>query len=94
MGTATEPGRYMAEPFKESVMKMTFGRKFYACLIALLILSSIFFTAVAYCTAAITAGVLIFFGGMVVTVCFAYVGGNVWTDWIKSKYFQADLIGK
>jgi len=72
-------------------MKITFGRKFLACLVALIILCGMFFTAIVLNDEAITEKVMIFFGAMVVTVCFAYIGGNVWNSWVKSKYFRPEL---
>lgn len=72
-------------------MKVTFGRKFYAGLFAIIVLIYFFTLAVLKAPDAVSAGALIFFGGMVVTVCFMYIGGNVWKSWIKSKYFNAEL---
>ena len=71
--------------------KITFGRKFYAGLFAIIVLVYFFTMAVMLDPNALSPGSLIFFGGMVVTVCFMYIGGNVCKSWIKSKYFRAEL---
>jgi hypothetical protein len=72
-------------------MKVTFGRKFYAGLFALIVLVY-FFTMVIYrFPEVLTPLVIVIYAVLVVTICFMYIGGNVWKAWIKSKYFKAEL---
>lgn len=70
---------------------LTFGRKFYACLLALAVVVTIFMVAIKNAPSAITALSVVAFGAFVITICFAYIGGNVWSAWVKSKYFQPGL---
>ena len=72
-------------------MKITFGRKFLGCVIATVLLFIIFVWTILLVPQAITAGVVIAYGGFVLTIWFAYVGGNVWSKWVKSKYFRGEL---
>lgn len=71
---------------------ITFGRKFLGCTIATVLLVAMFFVTLAFNRDAITAAVVITYGVFVVTVWFAYVGGNVWSKWVTSKYFQSELV--
>lgn len=75
-------------------MKMSYGRKFFAGLTALGLLSVIFIIGIFKQPNCITAQVVIVYGCLIVTVCFAYIGGNVWKSWISSKHFHAELVGK
>jgi len=72
-------------------MKITFGRKFLGCVISTVLLAGVFFVTLFSNRAAITAPVVIAYGGFCVTVWFAYIGGNVWAKWVKSKYFKQEL---
>lgn len=74
-----------------STYRMTFGRKFYAGIVCLLLISSIFGTTLAYRPEAITPWVVITFGTFLITVCFMYIGGNVFNKWIRSKYFKPEI---
>ena len=73
-------------------MKITFGRKFLGCTISTVLLAAVYFITLAFNPAAITAGVTIAYGSFCITVWFGYVGGNVWSSWVKSKYFQKELM--
>ncbi len=73
-------------------MKVTFGRKFWAGLVGILILIYMYTLAVFKVAAAIDSRVIIVYGFFVVTITFMYIGGNVWKAWIKSKYFHSELI--
>lgn len=73
-------------------MKLTFGRKFWACLIALLLVSGLYLVTLRFVPNAIKVASLITYGVFIITICFAYVGGNVWNKWVRSKYFQADIL--
>lgn len=72
-------------------MKLTFGRKFFAGLIAILVLVYFFSIVVIRAPAALNSMAMILYGVFVVTICFAYIGGNIWKSWIKSKYFRVEL---
>ena len=68
-----------------------FGRKFIGCTIATMFLGGMFAGGLAIVPAAITATVLSLFGGLIVMIWFAYIGGNVWSGFIKSKHFREEL---
>jgi hypothetical protein len=70
---------------------MNFGRKFWAGLLGVMILMFIFVFTARVVPAAITSTVLIVYGSLIVTIIFMYIGGNVWSSWIKSKYFHPEL---
>jgi len=72
-------------------MKVTFGRKFYAGLFAIIVLVYFFTMAIYHFPEALTPWVVVVFAFLVVTICFMYIGGNVWKSWIKSKYFRSEL---
>ncbi len=72
-------------------MRMTFGHKFFAGLIALGMLGAIYFVTLASHKEAINGMVMITFGIFVLTVTFMYIGGNVWNAWVKSKYFRSEM---
>ena len=73
-------------------MKITFGRKFLGCAIATVLLALVYFVTLGVNAEAITSSVAIAYGGFVLTTWFAYIGGNVWSSWVKSKYFQKELM--
>ena len=75
-------------------MKVTFGRKFWAGMVAVTLLTVMFLVGVFKHSDCITAQVVIVYGVLIVTVCFAYIGGNVWKSWIISKNFHTELLGK
>jgi len=76
-------------------MKMSFGRKFWAMVIALLLMTGILLIGMlAVNPTPVDGSVLFIYCIMVVTVTFMYVGGNVWNAWIKSKYFHSELAVK
>ena len=75
-------------------MKMSYGRKFWAGITAVVLLTAIFLVGVFKHPSCITAQVVIVYGSLIVTVCFAYMGGNVWKSWIVSKNFHAEMVGK
>ena len=66
-------------------MKITFGRKFLGCTIATVIDVAIFVSALIVAPAAITGPTVVAFGAFIITIWFAYIGGNVWTKYIASK---------
>lgn len=74
-------------------MKLTFGRKFLAMLLGIACLMTIILIAMmAVEPTVVTASVLIIYATLIVTLCMMYVGGNVWNKWVKSKYFQKDIL--
>ena len=76
-----------------TTLKMSYGRKFWACIIALILLAAMFFTTLIVNQEAIDSKALIVYGILVVSVAFAYIGGNVWNKWVKSKFFQSEMTG-
>ena len=74
--------------------KMTYGRKFWACLIIILLLTAMFFATLIVNREALNPTVTIVFAVLIVSAGFAYIGGNVWNKWVKSKYFHAGMSGK
>lgn len=72
-------------------MKITFGRKFLGCTIATVLLCAVFFVTLFEYPSAIDKLVLISYGVFLVTLWFAYIGGNVWSKWVTSKYFRSEL---
>ena len=73
-------------------LQMTFGRKFWACLLALILVTGIFVLTLLLAREAIGPIVVVTFGSFIITVCFAYIGGNVWNKWVRSKYFKKDIL--
>jgi len=71
-----------------------FGRKFLACTISTAVDVLIYLVTVFVNPSAITSAVTIAFGSFVITIWFAYIGGNVWSSWVTSKYFRSELVGK
>ncbi len=72
--------------------KMTFGRKFWAGIFGVLVLLYLYTVTLFQNKDAVTGTGLITFGVLVVSIVFAYIGGNVWNKWVKSKFFQADIL--
>ena len=75
-------------------MKVSYGRKFVAGITAVVLLTVIFLVGVFKYPSCITPQVVIVYGVLIVTVCFAYMGGNVWKSWVISKNFHAEMVGK
>jgi len=71
---------------------MTFGRKFWAGIFGVLVLLYLFTITLMVNKDAVTGVALITFGALVVSIVFAYIGGNVWNKWVKSKWFQSDIL--
>ena len=72
--------------------KMTFGRKFWAGIFGILIMLTVYVLALVFVPMSVTSAVIMLLLTLVVTVVFMYIGGNVWNKWVKSKYFQADIL--
>jgi len=70
---------------------ITFGRKFLGCTVATVLLATMYFITLFANKAAITSLVTITYGVFIVTIWFAYIGGNVWAKWVTSKYFVSEL---
>ena len=73
-------------------MKITFGRKFLGCTIATVLICTMFFITLAFNAQAVTTTSLVAYGGFILTLWFAYIGGNVWSKWVTSKYFKSELV--
>lgn len=73
-------------------MKITFGRKFLGCCIATVLLAGIFFTTLFVAPSILTSLAVISYGVFILTIWFAYIGGNVWSKWVTSKYFRGELV--
>lgn len=43
---------------------------------------------------AMTGTSIVILAAFVLTAAFMYVGGNIWNQWITSKYFHPELVGK
>lgn len=72
--------------------KMSFGRKFWAGIFGIIVMLTIYVLALFFIPLSVTAAVLMLLLTLVVTVVFMYIGGNVWNKWVKSKYFQGDIL--
>ena len=70
------------------------SRKFWGCMIATVLVVAVFFITLGVHSEAITPAVVMMALALVVTIWFAYIGGNVWATWAKSKYFRSELAGK
>lgn len=73
-------------------MKITLGRKFMGCTIATVLLCAIYFVTLFVNKSAINSLATITFGVFIVTIWFAFIGGNVWSKWVTSKYFHSELV--
>jgi len=72
-------------------MKVTFGRKFLAAVIVTIILTAFLVISGIMFPDAITATVMMIYGIMVTFIWTAYIGGNTFKAFVKSKYFRAEL---
>lgn len=73
-------------------MKITFGRKFLGCCIATVLLCAMFALTLVVAPNAITAGVVIAFGGFIMFLWTGFIGGNMFAKFVKSKYFHGELV--
>ena len=64
-------------------MKITFGRKFLGCCIATVLLCTMFTITLIFAPQAVSAGVVIAFGGFVMFLWVGYIGGNMFTKWVN-----------
>lgn len=71
--------------------KITFGRKFLAWVVVTAVLVAILAFVGILAPKALNATVLTTYGILVTTMGVAYIGGNVWKSWVKSKWFQSEL---
>ena len=67
-------------------------RKLLTCLLIAILLTVVLFFLVYKTPWAVQPYVYCIYGMLLVTVGFAYIGGNVWSKWVKSKYFRAELL--
>ena len=70
--------------------KLTFGRKFLGMLLGIIVLTGAFVFTGIIIPAAINASVVITFFFLVAFLVTAYIGGNVYGNFVKSKFFQSE----
>jgi hypothetical protein len=63
-------------------MKMTFGRKFWGCIVGLILLTAIVLILLETDHQALTEDVILLYMGLIVILTITYIGGNVLTKWI------------
>lgn len=69
-------------------------RKLLTCSGIAILLTAIFLFLVYKTPWAVQPYTYCVYGVLLVTVGFAYIGGNVWSKWIKSKHFEERLLDK
>jgi len=67
------------------------GRKFFGMLLGVIVNNSVIVAGYLIAPEAIDSTVLIFSMGITGTLITAFIGGNVWATWAKSKYFRSEL---
>ena len=73
-----------------SSYKMTYGRKFWGMIIGILVLAGALVFAGLVVPTAIDASVVITFFFLVGFLVVAYIGGNVFNNFTKSKFFSSE----
>ena len=73
-------------------MKITFGRKFFGCMIASAFLAGMFFTTLFMFPQAISSTVVIAYGSFEMFLWVGYIGGNMFSKWVTSKHFHAEYL--
>ncbi len=71
-----------------SEFKMTFGRKFWVAVWVSVLLIGILIMSTMLNKEAVNAAVLLLYGTFLTTLGIAYIGGNVWNNWVNSKFFK------
>jgi len=71
---------------------ITFGRKFLGCTVATVLLAAIYFVTLFFNKEAINSLAMITYAVLIVTIWFGYIGGNIWSKWVTSKYFRSELV--
>lgn len=74
--------------------KLRFGRKFLVMVMVTVVLVGILVVAAFKMPDAVNSAVLITYGTLIMTTGMAYIGGNVWKSWVKSKHFKQELQDK
>jgi len=67
------------------------GRKFFGMLLGVVVNTAIIISGYILAPESIDNAVLIFAMGITGTLITAFIGGNVWATWAKSKYFRSEL---
>jgi hypothetical protein len=67
---------------------ITFGRKFLGCTVATVLLAAIYFVTLFFNKEAINSLAMITYAVLIVTIWFGYIGGNIWSKWVTSKYLK------
>lgn len=73
-------------------MKITLGRKFLGCVVASILMTGVFILVMYKVPEAVVPKVLLLYFTLSVTVWFAYIGGNVWSKWVRAKNFHAEIL--
>jgi len=67
------------------------GRKFFGMMFGVIVNTILIISGYFLAPDAIDTTVLIFAMGISGTLITAFIGGNVWSTWAKSKYFRSEL---
>jgi len=67
------------------------GRKFFGMILGVVVNTIIIISGYLLAPESIDNTVLIFSMGITGTLIMAFIGGNVWSAWVKSKYFVSEL---
>lgn len=70
------------------------GRKFFGMVLGLLILVGEFVAVLLLAPTALTDVVVVGFLSLQIFLITAYIGGNVFNAYVKSKYFKSELGGR
>lgn len=73
---------------KDHKYNLTFGRKFVGMLLGIVVLAGGFVFAGVTMPEAINASVVITFFFLVTLLIMSYIGGNIYNNFIKSKFFS------
>ena len=74
----------------ENKYKLTFGRKFLGMILGVVVLTGSLIFISLLIPNAINASVIITFFFLISFLVTAYIGGNVFGNFVKSKYFSVD----
>ena len=73
-------------------MRVTFGRKFWSCIVGLFLITAIVLLLLQKNHPALTENVILLYMGLVFLILITYIGGNVLTKWIAAlKEIKPDI---
>ena len=73
-------------------MKMSFGRKFWGCIVGLILLTAIMLVLIFTKSTALTEAVVLLYMFLIVVLVITYIGGNVFIRWIDAlKEIKPDV---